>query len=516
MTDDKPEIAEKEQSAASIVAMVEEAYELGRSFDGMLFAAPRDPAAARRAVELRSLRPRVTSDAYRLQGRVPGPAAVSAAFDTLAGLAADAPESPIYNRSARVGAAIHLDLGDRDGTFVEVSRYGWEIRSPDEERDPEAARPLFTKTAATRELPRPVEGGDRDELRGLLGLSEEDRRWRLIWGWLVVALLEDVPRPILWALGSQGSGKTTRAKMILDLLDPAERLGNTPGKSERDDSTSAAARFVPSWDNIGNVSAATSDWLCRLVTGVSVDRRALYTDDDLRTRTLRRTGIATSIVLPYGLGADALERLVLIEFERLPETERRSEGSLRRAFEEARPRILGALLSDLAGVLRHLGNLHDAEDRGELGLRLPRMADYALGLHALDIHTEHRFGFASAYVESVAGVLADRALSDPLTAALIAHVRRHGGTWRGQPSALLLAIDRDRPEDPRAAWPHGAAGLGGAIRRSSETFRAAGLVVSEGKSNGSRWIELTVTADAEAGSVEGSAGSATGSALEAC
>jgi hypothetical protein len=36
-----------QQSAASIVAFVEDTYELGRTTDGMLFAASKDPAAAR-------------------------------------------------------------------------------------------------------------------------------------------------------------------------------------------------------------------------------------------------------------------------------------------------------------------------------------------------------------------------------------------------------------------------------------------------------------------------------------
>jgi hypothetical protein len=69
-------------------------------------------------------------------------------------------------------------------------------------------------------------GGSRDEFRELLGLDAGDPRWLLIWGWLVAAFVEYIPRPILWALGSQGSGKTTRTRMILDLIDPADRLGS--------------------------------------------------------------------------------------------------------------------------------------------------------------------------------------------------------------------------------------------------------------------------------------------------
>jgi hypothetical protein len=479
-----------QQSAAQIVEYVESAYDLGRTTDGLLFAASKDPAAARRAIELRSLRSVVTKELYRTQGKVPGSNAVAAAFDTLAAIAEDGPVSSVHLRAAKVGTALHIDLGDREGNFVEVSPYGWEVRRPGAEKDPEAARPLFRTTRASHELPEPVLGGSRDEFRELLGLDVGDPRWLLIWGWLVASLVEYIPRPILWALGSQGSGKTTRTRMILDLIDPADRLGSPPGKNERDDSTNAGARFVPTWDNIGHVSAATSDWMCRLVTGATIDRRALYSDDDLRTRTIQRTGIATSIVLPYGLGADALERLVLVEFERLPEDQRRSETSLRRKFEEARPRILGALLTDLAGVMRYLSGLQDAEREGALGFSLPRMADYALVLHALDAYVGGVRKFADAYGDSVRNVLADRALNDPFTAALIKHAKAHKGKWRGPASGLLAAIERDRPNDPKVGWPHGPQGLSAVIETQAETLRAAGLLVDFGKSDGKRYVEL--------------------------
>jgi hypothetical protein len=420
---------------------------------------------------------------------------MAAAFDTLAAIATDSPVDSVYLRAAKVGTAVHVDLGDREGTFVEVSPYGWEVRSPEVEKDPDAARPLFRTTRASHELPVPVAGGSRDEFRELLGLDAGDPRWLLIWGWLVASVVEYIPRPILWALGSQGSGKTTRTRMILDLIDPADRLGSPPGKNERDDSTNAGARFIPTWDNIGHVSAATSDWMCRLVTGATIDRRALYSDDDLRTRTIQRTGIATSIVLPYGLGADALERLVLVEFDRVPDDQRRSEASLRRSFEEARPRILGALLTDLAGAMRYLPRLQEDERNGDLGFPLPRMADYALVLRALDQHVGSVYSYADAYGDSVRSVLADRALNDPFTAALIKHAKAHKGKWRGQPSALLAAIERDRPNDPKVGWPHGPQGLSTVIKTQAETLRAAGLMVDFGKSDGKRYIGLELLGD---------------------
>jgi hypothetical protein len=498
VSDEKADSEEKTSSAVEIVKLVEDRYELGRTPDGMLWAAPRDAKLARRATELRSIRPAVTRDMYRLQGRVPGATAVSAAFDTLQGIAASAPVEEAHLRAARAGRAVHIDLGDRDGSFVEVSPYGWELRHPDAEDDAGAARPLFRLTAATHPLPPPERGGRRDDLRELLGLAEDDRRWRLIWGWLVLSFLPDIPRPLLWVTGPMGSGKTTRAKMILDLVDPANELGGQPGKNERDDTTAAAARYVPTWDNIGNISAAVSDWLCRLVTGVAIDRRALYTDDDLRIRTLRRSGIATSITLPYGLGPDALERLVLVPLERIAEGERRTESTVLRDFERLRPKILGAILDDLAGVLSRLSRLQDAESAGTFGLPLQRMADYHLGLIALDMHVAEEgreLGIAESYAASVKERLAQAAEDDPFPAAVKAIVGEHGGLWSGTARELRLAVDPKRPDDPRAGWPHSDRGVSDALARNEETLRHVGVTVERRKTNGKRVIVLTGPAE---------------------
>ena len=92
--------------------------------------------------------------------------------------------------------------------------------------------------------------------------------------------------------------------MALSLIEPVESLGKEPGRNERDDSIAARGRFLVGYDNITTVSQNTSDWLCRLVTGVTDDRRALYSDDDLRPIAYKRSGVATSITVPAGLGSD--------------------------------------------------------------------------------------------------------------------------------------------------------------------------------------------------------------------
>lgn len=483
-------------AALRVVRLAEEHYYLARAQDGAFVAFPRDPRAARVVTEIGALR----GPLMRLMlanEKACSAGTMSSALEALRAKAAEAPEERVFLRAAPVGAALHLDLAQRDesAAFVEVSRYGWEIRDPRTENDADAARPLFRRTTATKPLPVPQpndgEKDARDEFRVLLGLSESDPRWLIVWGWLVAAMFEDVPRPILWAVGPQGSGKSTRARMILSALEPCDALGRPPGDSERDDSTSARGRFLPSWDNIGSIGPKTSDWLCRLVTGVEIDRRALYTDDDVRTTVLRRSGVATSIVLPYGLQPDALERLVLVHYDRVPQGERKPEAELWDKFRALHPRLLGALLDDVAGVLAHRSS---AKEDGPL----PRMADYAVLLAALDLHHDRdpMEGYADAYRTAVDASLAEKALDDPLVAALLKHVKNNRGEWTGAASALHAALAPHRPDDPRAPWPHKPESLGRALTTASETLRAVGLSAVQTRSGGVRKWTLTRAADA--------------------
>jgi hypothetical protein len=492
MTDDKKTREEGADDSGrlgtvGLVELIQETYRVTMSHDGAAVAIPLDPRSPKIAKDVKSLGPAVARDLLR-QRKAVSRDTMNTALGILTAIAEESAPEQIHLRAGTRGAARYLDLGDRRGTLVEVSAYGWEVLTKPEQREP---APYFRRTRVTKQLPVPERGGSPDLLRDLLGLAEDDPRWRLLWGWLVASMFPEAPRPLLWAIGPQGSGKSTRARMVLSVLDPADALGREPGRNERDDTTSASGRYFPSWDNIGTVSAATSDWLCRLVTGVEVGRRALYSDDDLIATTLRRSGVATSIVLPYGLGPDALERLVLVPFSRVSESERRTEEGLWQEFERRHAKILGALLDDAAGVLANLGAARDEPHPR------PRMADYAERLDALDRHRglDYFEGFEIAYVDMVRESLAGAAEDDPVTSGVLRFLTSEAGLWKGTPSDLLAALEMYRPDDPRAGWPHSERQLGSILTRKQETLFAAGVVIERGKSNGARVVTLRTTED---------------------
>ena len=74
--------------------------------------------------------------------------------------------------------------------------------------------------------------------------------------------------------------------------------------------------------------------------------------------------------------ADLLDRCLLFHLPSIPESKRRSEADLWRAFEAAQPGIMGALLDAVSAALRTLPSVHLDN--------LPRMADFAVWVSAAE------------------------------------------------------------------------------------------------------------------------------------
>src|SRR5918992_532804 len=94
----------------------------------------------------------------------------------------------------------------------------------------------------------------------------------------------------------------------------------------------------------GRWGAAT---LCRLVTGEADSKRRLYTDDEDVIIELRRAILLNGINVPTDRG-DVLDRSLVVELERIPDGERRTEEELWELFKAEHPKLLGALFTVLS------------------------------------------------------------------------------------------------------------------------------------------------------------------------
>jgi hypothetical protein len=182
-------------------------------------------------------------------------------------------------------------------------------------------------------LPDPRPGGDAKALASYANLKT-NRDKRLFIAYIVTAPLPHVGRPILNASGAMGSGKTTIGRMLKRLLDPT--APETVRLDPRDFLQKASHAYFVMLDNQNTVPEWAADTLCRLVTGEADSKRRLYTDDEDVIVELRRAVLLNGINVPTDRG-DVLDRSLVVELERIPDGERRTEEELWERFEEEHP-----------------------------------------------------------------------------------------------------------------------------------------------------------------------------------
>jgi hypothetical protein len=240
------------------------------------------------------------------------------------------------------------------------------------------------------------------------------------------------------------------------------------------------------FDNLSSISTEVSDCLCRLSTGGGFSTRALYTDNDEVIFDGQRPMALTSIV-DVANRSDLADRSVIVRLEVIPDEERRPELELRTAFDAARPRILGALLDAVAHGLMQLPHTRLN--------RLPRMADYAVWVHACETAIWSAGMHMAAY-EANRGDAVEVVLdADPVATALRQYMdgRSEQTTTADDLRTALDAIAGEHVRRSRQ-WPVNARGLSGQLTRLGPALRRVGIAIErarEAGNGGRRLIRIT-------------------------
>lgn len=452
--DDKPQ---RKSAATMLVSLALDRYRLGVSTDDEPFAVPtRGPRVVRLLRGGRgSLRAELASAYFADTGRAAPQQALADALLVLDGMARELPPEDLALRVAEYHGDLVLDLGDVTGRAVRVTSTGWQLVE-----DPPV---LFRRSALTGALPVPVAGGSLGELWSLLNVAELDRV--PLTAALVAALMPSIPHPIIALLGEQGTGKSSASRMLAGVLDPSP----VPSRKQPRDVdawiTAAAGSWVVNLDNVSSIPAWWSDALCRAVSGDGDVRRRLYTDGELAVFAFIRCILLNGIDLG-GLRGDLAERLLRVELDVIDPTSRRTDRDLAAAWDDAHPRILGALLDLACQVLRVLPTLKLST--------LPRMADFARVLAAVDevLGTDGM----SRYTGQADSLSVDVVTSEPVLAAV---VRQVTAAFHGTAAELLdlLTPDDHGARLPRE-WPSNPRALSGLLKRHSPALRRLGWQVS--------------------------------------
>jgi hypothetical protein len=220
----------------------------------------------------------------------------------------------LHTRAAWHEGTLYYEL--HPGQVVKVGVSGWGFA--------ENPPVLFRHFPNLKALPDPEPGGSLDVIVEFVNLKGERDR-RLFTAYLATVPLPHVGRPILNAAGAMGSGKTTLRRVVKRTWDPT--APETVRADPRDFLQKASYAFAVMLDNQNAIPEWAADTLCRLVTGEADSKRRLYTDDEDVIVELRRAVLLNGINVPTDRG-DVLDRS-LVELERIPDGERRTEEELR-------------------------------------------------------------------------------------------------------------------------------------------------------------------------------------------
>jgi DNA polymerase I len=372
---------------------------------------------------------------------------------------------PVYLRVAPDGlGGVVIDLGDPEWTAVHVTPNGWDVVSD--------LTVCFRRAAGLLALPRPVGGGRLDDLRAFVNVRD-DEGWSRIKAWLRAAARDRGPYPVLALYGEQGSAKTTTARLLRSVIDPAKPFLRSDPRDVRDLMIAANACHVVGLDNLSSLAPWLSDALCRLSTGGGWATRELTTDTDEvlfeAMRPVTMTGINEFITR-----GDLLDRALPEILATISEDRRRSEEEILASFEATWPHLLGALLDDVAAGLRALPDTRLS--------RLPRMADFARWSVAVECGRAERPSFLAAFRQAREESHHQAVVAHAVGAALLAvldDIVAFEGVFNDSAEVLLERVNDRADETARKArdFPKSARGMSGVLRRLAPALRGLGYRV---------------------------------------
>lgn len=378
---------------------------------------------------------------------------------TLDGLEAaaihDGPRLPVHVRLADLGDRIYLDLADDAWQVVEVSATGWRV-IPGEQ-----APVRFRRPNGTQSLPIPEQGGNLADLRRFIHSDNEG--FILACAWLLGTLTDRGAQPVLALSGEHGSAKSSATLVLQRLVDPRGGALRSAPKNDRDLAIAARNSWIASFDNLSRIPPDLADGICRLSTGSAFSTRQLYTDGEEAIFAARRPVIVNSIV-DLTNRPDLSDRTVTVQLLQISKSKRIEESMFWPGFEQARPQLLGALLTALSGAL-------DRWDSIKLECS-PRLADfYHMALAAEPSMPWKPGDFESAWDKMQASSIECVIEASPFAAVLLP-VLEARGKWKGPAAELLRVLNTARGfEAEPDAWPHTPQGLVGALRRLAPTLK---------------------------------------------
>ena len=314
-------------------------------------------------------------------------------------------------RVSKKDGKFYYDLCDK---VIEITPYGWKII--------DELPILFRRYSHMKEQVIPVKNGDIWQFFDFVKVAENHRL--LIIVYIISCFVPEIPKPIFYPKGAQGSGKTTLAEIIKSLCDPSETPTLIAPRKDDQLVQNLAHHYMSVYDNLSDIPVWMSDILCQMVTGGGYAKRQLYTDDgDFIYKLKGAVGING---INLCLKPDLLDRTILLHLEKISQNERRNIREVKEGFEKVKPEIMGGIFDVLSKAM----NLYPFL-KGKLET-LPRMADFAEWGYCIAESIKEGYGekFIEAYQENVRRQHNEIIENSTLAQSVIALMNNHE-EWEG-------------------------------------------------------------------------------------
>lgn len=337
------------------------------------------------------------------------------------------------NRAAFNDGALFYDLGKHRAARI-AGGFWQTIAAPSG---------FFRDWQHKRPHPDPVTPGNAGRLFEFVNVSPDDRP--LVLATLAACMVPNMARPALVITGSQGSGKSTAARLFKMTIDPGTpALTMIPRKPEDLDLLLARHSFL-ALDNVSSIAPDVADTLSGVITGAAPQRRKLHSDAELLTLHADLTLCFTSIN-SLSDRPDFLERTLRIQLERIEDLDRLADDELDSAIDAALPEILGGLLSMLAKGLELLPSYRPP--------RLPRMAGFARVAAAIAEAQEAGAGgrYLAEFFRNQGAQHMELAEGNPFFAAIL-EICANGNHPAGPFKAIVARLKEIAQPDPKDRFP---------------------------------------------------------------
>ena len=424
-------------------------------------------------------------EVFKATGKVPTSSELKNAAVALAGFAKYAPSRTIHNRSASADSGdIIIDKGNCDGGVYRINKEQGLVNTFLEEHE-------FRFKKSMKPYPDiddiPISDLDEaiDDINFLdKYLTTTPEHNTLIYTGIIQILIPDTPNVGMQFIGEHGSGKTSVAKFVKQIIDPTSNPKTIMPKNNEDLALLLHTEKFPLIDDYtAKIPHRTQSTLNAAITLSSTKMRSLYTTSELAEVALD-AGISLTTLGITGMRPDFISRFIFNFVPPMPKGLRKTQKSLDAQFEDDLPKIFRALMALMvkALIIKESINVGD--------LRLADMVQLGQAIHKAlgdprsfeDLLRENQLAASVTQMEGL-----------PFIEELIALVHVRGNPLKITPHDLLIMVNRFNRSRVGGYgfthvrnWPGSDVMVGKQLRASIDAMEMRGVSMTLPTSTGKR------------------------------